>query len=227
MRLHVLACAARSAAFGLLAALSVASPSQAAGVLVAPCGTSVFDGTFATVVHCSVGSTADNAIGGGSAVAGLDHFENHLSPIHFYGDTDAFDQTQTWTMTSSPTWSPGVTEVMTHLGLDGSVKLQGPGSSLTITLTGLLGGPALAIGPLTFAWTGVPTEHLLGLDVFGEQAVAASAVETLSIHIVGRARYDVDGSPVFIGAAIPEPQTWALLAAGLLVTGGLARRRRG
>ena len=33
------------------------------------------------------------------------------------------------------------------------------------------------------------------------------------------------GQPPLVGP-IPEPGTWALLASGLLVTGGIARRRR-
>src|SRR4051812_10943326 len=82
------------------------------GVLVAPCGApQTFIGNVSTTIHCSIGTAADNAIGGASAVAGLDNFENHLSPIHFYGDTDAFTGTGTWTVTSNPTWDAGVISV--------------------------------------------------------------------------------------------------------------------
>lgn len=209
-----------------LAALWCSLPAHAGGVLVAPCGDPVeFAADVSTVVHCSIGTTADNAIGGSSAVAGLDHFENHISPVHFYGDSDAFAGSATWVVTSSPSWSAGVTSVPTLLELDGAVKLQGPGSSLTITLTGLLGGPALVITK-SFAWSGAPQEFLLAERLVGDQAVAGQAIETLTIAITGRARYDVDGSPVFAGA-VPEPHTWAMLLSGLLLAGGAAWRRRG
>ncbi|MEP6961209.1 MAG: hypothetical protein ABI995_03980, partial [Acidobacteriota bacterium] len=120
---------------------------HAAGIFVDTCGNSqTFVLANSSVFQCSIGNTnATNAIGGGTGVAGRNFFENHLSPIHFYGDTDAFAGNSTWTMTTNPTWDAGILLVPTFLELDGSVKLQGPGSSLTITLTGLLGGAAQVI----------------------------------------------------------------------------------
>jgi hypothetical protein len=192
-----------------------AAPAHGAGIFVDPCGNNQnFAGGSSTVFQCIIGNTAaTNAIGGGTGAAGANFFVNHLSPIHFYGDTDAFAATATWTVTTNPNWGAGVVSVPTFLELDGAVKLQGPGSSLTITLTGLLGGPIQTI-TRTFNWTGAPTEDILAIQSFANQAPAGAAVETLTIGITGRARYDVDGSPNFVGA-VPEPSTIALFGAGL------------
>jgi hypothetical protein len=201
--------------FALLSTILIYALPEAhgAGVFVDACGAvQNFSGDLSTAAHCSIGTTADNAIGGASGVAGRNFFENHLSPIHFYGDDDAFAGVGVWTVTTNPTWSPGVILVDTFLRLDGSVKMQGPGSLLTITLTGTLGGPAQTI-TRSFAWTGAPTEDILNIADFAKQAPAGAAVETLTIAITGRARYDVDGSPTFLGA--PEPGTWALMGTGL------------
>jgi len=203
--------------------LTAVPAARGAGIFVDACGgTENFVGGASAVISCSIGTAAVNTIGGGTGVAQLNSFENHLSPIHFYGDTDAFVGTATWTMTTNPTWD--VPTAWTYLELDGSVKLQGPGSQLVITLSGVLGGPAQVI-TRTFNWTGVPTEDILAIPSWVEQATAATAVETLTISITGRARYDVDGSPVFQGAA-PEPATWATLCIGLAAMLGIARRRR-
>lgn len=199
-----------------------------AGIFIDACGVNQnFAGDLATVAHCSIGSQADNAIGGAGGLAGLNGFANNLSPIHFYGDHDAFNETATWTITTNPTWDANVTTVMTFLRLDGAVKLQGPGSSLTITLTGQLAGGAQANAGLlitrTFAWTGQPTEDILNIPVFGEQFKAPDAIETLTISIIGRARYDVDGSPTFDGS-VPEPSAWATAGFGLAALLVWARR---
>ena len=214
---------ARCFALSVLSAISVIMlpVAHGAGIFIDACGgVEAFTGGGSAVVHCSIGTTADNAIGGSTGIALSNFFENHLSPIHFYGDTDAFAGMGTWKVTTFPTWD--VATVGTYLELDGSVKLQGPGSKLVITLTGTLGGPAQVI-TRTFNWTGAPTEDILKIPSLITQATAGAAVETLTISITGRARYDVDGSPIFTGTA-PEPSTWATLAAGLAVLLGLRKK---
>jgi len=207
----------RACLLSAIAILAVSGPvsMQGAGIFVEPCGNNQnFVGATSSVFQCSIGNTtATNAIGGSAGAAGLDYFVNHLSPIHFYGDTDAFAGAATWTVTTNPSWGPNVVKVPTFLELDGSVKLQGPGSVLAITLTGLLGGAAQVIAR-TFSWSGAPSEDILAIQSFAEQLPAGAAVETLTITIVGRARYDVDGSPVFSGAA-PEPSTLVTLGGAL------------
>ncbi len=202
-----------------LAVVAFTPLAHGAGIFIDACGVNQnFAGGFAVVAHCSIGTAADNAIGGSAAVAGNNFFVNNLSPIHFYGDTDAFAGVATWTVTSNPVFDAGVTTVGTFLRLDGSVKMQGPGSSLVITLTGLLGGAANPGDRIsitrTFNWTGQPTEDILNIPLFVEQFKANQAIETLTIAINGRARYDVDGSPQFDGA-VPEPTTWTSLVFGV------------
>lgn len=221
-----------SVAISFLAAgilLSQAASVRAAGLFTDPCGAvDNFVGGTSAISQCNVGGgAAQNTIGQGAGLAGLNNFENHLSPIHYYGTTDNFSPgPQTWTVTTYPTWDAATTN--TYLRLDGAITLQGPGSSATITLTGHLGGPDLQIGPLSFGplpldWTGGSVEYPLNLEKFGIQATANSAVETLTINIVGRARYDVDGSPEFAGGtSVPEPATCTLFALCVL---GFAQRR--
>lgn len=198
-----------------------------AGIFIPPCGPiQNFSGDIAVTSHCSLGSDADNAIGNAGGVAGNNFFVNNLSPIHFYGDTDNFDRTPSWTSVTSPTWDASVITVDTFIRLDGSVKLQGPGSQLTITLTGVLSGGAQNAGLLitrSFSWTGQPTEHILNISEFGKQFKGNVATEVLTIHIIGRARYDVDGSPMFDGA-VPEPSAWATAGLGLAALLALKRK---
>jgi hypothetical protein len=199
------------------------------GTFSSPCGDANFVGPDSPTLSCNVGGgTTQNAIGKGSGVAGLDNFDNHLSPIHYYGTTDAFAPgPRDFVVTTNPTWD--VLTTGTYLRLDGIVTLQGPSSSVEITLRGHLGGPDLVIappkfGPLPADWTGGSVEFPLGFEKFGTQ-FTANAVETLTITIVGRARYDVDGSPEFLGAnGIPEPATGGLFFVALI--GSWMRRQR-
>lgn len=210
---------------------SGAPPLYAAGVFTDPCGAvDNFAGGTSVISQCNIGGgAAQNSIGQGAGLAGLNNFENHLSPIHYYGTTDNFAPgPQTWTVTTNPTWDTATTN--TYLRLDGAITLQGPGSSATITLSGHLGGPDLQIGPLSFGplpldWTGGSVEYPLNLEKYDIQTTANTAIETLTINIVGRARYDVDGSPEFAGGtSVPEPGACTLIA--LAAFGLMSRRRR-
>ena len=139
--------------FVAIAALTFASINRcppaalADGTFTSPCGVDNFVGPDSATLSCNVGGgSTQNAIGKGSGVAGLDNFDNHLSPIHYYGTTDAFDPgPQTFVTTTTPTWD--VLTTGTYLRLDGFITLQGPGSSASISLRGHLGGPDLVIGP--------------------------------------------------------------------------------
>lgn len=218
----------------LVAGVLILQPAsvRAAGIYTDPCGAvDVFAGGTSAISQCNVGGgAAQNTIGQGAGLAGLNNFDNHLSPIHYYGTTDSFSPgPQDWTVTTNPTWNTDTTN--TYLRLDGVITLQGPGSSAKITLRGHLGGDAgddLVIGPLEFGplpldWTGGSVEYPLNLEKYGIQKTSTTAVETLTINIVGRARYDVDGSPEFAGgASAPEPATCTLLALSVL---GVALRR--
>jgi hypothetical protein len=201
-------------------------PAIAAGIFTDPCGAvDNFAGGASAISQCNVGGGAvQNTIGQGLGLAGFNNFANHLSPIHYYGTSDAFAPgAKSWSVTTNPTWDTATTN--TYLRLDGAITLQGPGSSATITLRGELGGEALVIGPLSFGplpldWTGGSVEYPLNIEKYGIQATTNTAVETLTINIVGRARYDVDGSPQFAGGTgVPEPSLLALTA---LVLGAVA-----
>ena len=159
----------------------------------------------------------------GTGIAGQNFFENHLSPVRDLGTIDGKTVTFFHEVTTSPTWDATVTEVPTHLGLDGEVKLFTTAAFVNFSMTGRLGGPALTINLTVGPFPNCPCSIFLNEDRFGKQAPETTAVETLTVEIFGRARYDAEGSPVFEGA-VPEPGTWLTVGSGFLVmVGGCSR----
>jgi hypothetical protein len=219
-------------ALAIVLALACPLTAWANGSFTSPCGTDNFIGPDSATLSCNVGGGAtQNAISKGGGNAGLDNFINHISPVHYYGTSDAFAPGPvTFVTTTNPSWD--VAQTGTYLRLDGIITLQGPSSSATISLRGHLGGPDLFIGPFTFGplpadWTGGSIEYPLYIEQYGTQATAGIAVETLTLNIVGRARYDVDGSPDFLGAnGLPEPTTGTLLCLELFGLWTARQRRR-
>jgi hypothetical protein len=164
------------------------------------------------------------------AVAGQNFFETHLVPIHDVGTIDGNTEIFTHTVQSSPVWDANVLKVPTHLGLDGEVKLMNDAAFVILDMTGTLGGPALNIFLKISAPVGggCPCSNIINSDVFGDQAPKNMSEQKLVVTIFGRARYDIDASPVFQGA-VPEPSTWILSSLGvvLLSTRKYFSKRRG
>jgi len=189
----------------LLTLFAVLGPALAIadGVFTDPCGVTVkYKGHSSGVLVCALGMNG-RSTSGGTGDAGLNFFENHISPVHLSGFVQGEGPiTAVYTDVTSSTWSTATTHTL--LELDGRVKVAAgdPNANITLTLTGLLGGPLQKLGPYTF---GPGTSTDLHFASIIEQATAASATETLTIVINGNATYNVDGSPEF--TASPEPLT--------------------
>lgn len=212
----------RLASFALVTVALLPSVASAAGIFTDSQGTIfTFLDPESPVFQYSLGSIPNSVRAGGQGGAAHNTFENHISPVHVVsGPGDSFEYTAN--CITSPTWD--VPQVNCFLRLDGAVKIQGPDGAVTLTLTGRLGdGAPLTVTYTSPAWTGEPQEYILGIATTGLRDTGSPAIETLTIQISGAARYDVDGSPVFLGSAIPEPANALPFVAFTAL--GLRRRR--
>jgi hypothetical protein len=217
----------------LISLLALPSAALAAGTFIDPCAnTSVFVGPTSTIFICLIGANGSST-SGGTGVAGLDFFENHISPVHLSGfkQGDLF-LGNTYEQDTSPTWN--IAQTPTLLELDGSVKVAAndPNAYITLTLIGILGGcvngadPGCVggnqqLGPFKF---GPGASTSLGIFSVVEQFTAPLAKELLIIDVSGNATYNVDGSPFF--EAVPEPSTVMLFGAGSLLCALRMKLRR-
>lgn len=206
----------RCAAWLFLLAL-IALPAFGTGITFLSCDAvpngdnGAFLGPFAPVQVCAAGNMRTTQTVGGTA--GLDFFLNTID-INVDNTLAAVGENHTVVgrSTTNPTWD--VLNTLTFLRLDGTVRIQpqGPNDnpSVTITLTGMLGGPALQIGALVFDKTsGCPCT--LFIPIAGVQAIAAAAVETITVSTVGRGSYRASGTPTF---SSPEPAALSMVGLG-------------
>jgi hypothetical protein len=68
-----------------------------------------------------------------------------------------------------------------------------------------------------------------GADFYRLSAASSATTNaTITTVLSGATHWEFDGNSVYVTAgvaAIPEPETWALMVAGLLLVGGVTRRR--
>ena len=132
----------------LISLLALPSAALAAGTFIDACANkSVFVGPTSTLFVCAIGANG-SATSGGTGVAGLDFFENHISPLHLSGfKTGDLFLGLPFEDDTSPTWN--IPQTNTLLELDGSVKVAAgdPNAYITLTLIGILGGRVNAGDP--------------------------------------------------------------------------------
>ena len=196
--------------------LGLPAAALADGVVIGSCGNAPIMGAANPVFGPCPLPGGGSALQGAQAISGVNSFQNIHSPVVVLG---GLGQVNVFTMTiiSTPIWT-GPGPVPTVLSLDGAVTILVPGASVDIQFTGLLGGPPLSISLNT------NQDLVFSVTEIGDQAIAATAVSTLTITITGAALVVLPASGQFAGA-IPEPTTMLLLGTGLAGIAIKTRRR--
>jgi PEP-CTERM motif len=190
-----------------------------------------FSGNNASPGPCIIGFANSNPNGPPATAtptimntnAGLDFFNNGIGMVY---DTSSLDQGQatgyTFSVVTNPTWDPNVNMVPTFLGLEGTVQIPDPTGTLSIVLTGLLGG---LVQTITVNLNhGNCAQCTLAIPDYSMQLPAGVATETIALNSVGRVVYRT-GDPLFDGET-PEPGTLGLFFAGLAAV-AIQKTRRG
>lgn len=201
-----------------------------AGVFTDACGTEDFAGPASTIVTCIVnGNPLITSRAGGRGVAGLNFFENRISPVRFdQQDINALGTiVPSYITETNPTWKVPVTPV--ELRLVGLISILEVNGSISLTLTGRMTGVddlVLTTGLIDASnCDNVASNRCtVNLILTGMQLTGSPAFAILDIVASGRVRYEVEGSPVYLGG-VPESSTYWMAGTALALLVTLRRRR--